>query len=206
MADAAKFWDRFSARYARSPVADQASWHRKLDAIAGRLDAGSNLLEFGAGTGSSALKLAPRVGHILSTDISAKMIEIARGKAEAQGVENITFRQAQIYDISKADGPFDAVIGLNVLHLMRDWREAITHARSLLDEGGILALSTAGLADMRAPIKIGLGLGSRVGLLPPTGMFSIGDLRAALGANSFRIVEEWQPKPGAAWFQLAEAV
>ena len=36
------------------------------------------VLEFGCGTGSTALTLAPNVRHIQATDVSPKMLEIAR--------------------------------------------------------------------------------------------------------------------------------
>ncbi|NDV02675.1 class I SAM-dependent methyltransferase [Pseudoroseicyclus tamaricis] len=183
-------------------MSDPEAWHRKLDAIAGRAGSEGRLLEFGAGTGSSALKLAPRVGEILATDISPKMIEIARNKAAEAGATNVTFQQGTIFDVTK--GPFDGIVGLNVLHLMPDWREALAHARGLLTEGGFLAISTAGIGDHPSVARLGIRAGSALGLFPPIAVFTIADLRAGLATAGFRLIEEWQPKTGAAWFQLAE--
>ncbi|WP_373355519.1 class I SAM-dependent methyltransferase [Pseudoroseicyclus sp. CXY001] len=206
MADAEKFWDWTSARYARSPVSDPGAWHRKLDAIASRAGPEGRLLEFGAGTGSSALMLAPRVGSILSTDISGKMIEIARAKArEAEGgAANVTFRQATLSEVT--EGPFDGIVGLNILHLLKDWRGALAQARRLLVPGGFLALSTATIGDHPWPLRAGIRAGAGLRLLPPLALFTIAEERAALSDAGFRITEEWQPRKNAAWFQMAEAV
>jgi cyclopropane fatty-acyl-phospholipid synthase-like methyltransferase len=41
------------------------------------------LLEFGCGTGGTAIIHAPHVKHIRAIDISPRMIEIAKSRAEA---------------------------------------------------------------------------------------------------------------------------
>ena len=64
------------------------------------------VLEFGCGTGSTALAHAPFVRHILATDISEKMLEIARAKAADGSVHNVTFQQGTLDDLDKADGTF----------------------------------------------------------------------------------------------------
>ncbi|HSR33307.1 MAG TPA: methyltransferase domain-containing protein [Anaerolineae bacterium] len=52
---------------------------------------GGRLLEVGCGTGEEALALS-RAGHrIVATDISPAMIELARAKAEASGVGDVTW-------------------------------------------------------------------------------------------------------------------
>jgi methylase of polypeptide subunit release factors len=57
------------------------------------------VLEFGCGTGSTAIAHAPYVKRILATDVSAKMIEIARANAERAGIENVTFGQAAVEEL-----------------------------------------------------------------------------------------------------------
>jgi ubiquinone/menaquinone biosynthesis C-methylase UbiE len=44
-------------------------------------------LDVGCGTGALALKLAPRCKRVIGVDISSKMLEIARGKAENLGIK-----------------------------------------------------------------------------------------------------------------------
>ncbi len=93
MANNAWFWDRIAKRYARSPIADQAAYERKLDKTREYLTPEAEVYEYGCGTGSTAIAHAPYAKHILATDLSAKMIDIARGKAADAGIGNITFER-----------------------------------------------------------------------------------------------------------------
>ncbi len=51
------------------------------------------VLEFGCGTGTTAITHAPYVKHIRAIDISSNMIEIAQRKADAKNIKNVTFEQ-----------------------------------------------------------------------------------------------------------------
>src|SRR5882762_5102017 len=58
---------------------------------------GSSVLDVGAGAGDSALTAARRVrpkGHVLATDISASMLEIAAESAGHEALTNISTRVA----------------------------------------------------------------------------------------------------------------
>ena len=85
MADTSRFWDKLAEKYARQPVADEEAYRTKLRVTQSYLRPDMEVLEFGCGTGSTALVHAPFVRHILAIDFSTKMLEIARGKAEAAG-------------------------------------------------------------------------------------------------------------------------
>ncbi|HET7809232.1 MAG TPA: class I SAM-dependent methyltransferase [Steroidobacteraceae bacterium] len=73
---------------------------------------GSSLLELGCGTGEDAMHLA-RAGHrVLATDVSPRMIDCARRKAEASGVaDRIRFQVASMDSLSAVLGGevFDGV-------------------------------------------------------------------------------------------------
>jgi SAM-dependent methyltransferase len=84
MSDEARFWDRRAEKYALRPVAGQEAYEKKLEITRSYFPRDSEVLEMGCGTGSTALVHAPYVRHILATDISPAMINIARGKAEAE--------------------------------------------------------------------------------------------------------------------------
>ncbi len=98
MADA-RFWDRIADRYARKPIADQAAYEKKLDITRKYLHEDAGILEIGCGTGGTAIAHAPHVAHVLATDVSAKMLDFGRERAEASGIDNVTFRQAAAEDI-----------------------------------------------------------------------------------------------------------
>ena len=91
MADAARFWDRMAKGYAKRPVADQATYAEKLKRTRAHFSPASEVLEFGCGTGSTALAHAPYAGHIRATDISGEMLAIARAKAQEADITNVSF-------------------------------------------------------------------------------------------------------------------
>ena len=76
--------------------------------------------------------------HIHATDISPKMIEIAQSKADAQKVTNVNFEVATLDDPHNQDETYDAVLGLNILHLLEDRDEAILRVRAMLKPGGCI--------------------------------------------------------------------
>ena len=145
MANPARFWDRNAKRYARSPIADQDAYERKLEITRGYFTPESEVLEFGCGTGSTALLHAPHVRHILATDYAAGMLQIARQKASDQGIENVTFTQSSIEEF-RTDRRFDAVLCLSLLHLVADRPAALARAFELLKPGGVL-----GVVEHRLP-------------------------------------------------------
>ena len=142
-----EFWDRIAPSYSKQPIADAESYARKLAATQALMRADMQVLEFGCGTGSTALKHAPHVAHIVATDVSAAMIGIGREKATDAGVNNVTFKQAGVEDFEAPDGSYDMVLALNLLHLLPDRTAALAKIHRLLKPGGIFVSSTVCLAD-----------------------------------------------------------
>ena len=76
-----RFWDRLAERYAQQPIADEVAYQTKLKVTRGYLRPDMDLLDFGCGTGGTAIIHAPYVRHIKAIDFSEAMLAIARGKA-----------------------------------------------------------------------------------------------------------------------------
>jgi SAM-dependent methyltransferase len=199
----ARFWDRIADRYARMPVADDAAYQRKLDTTRHYLRPHMAVLEFGCGTGSTALAHAPYVHSILATDISARMLEIARTKAAARRVANVTFRRTGIDDLEAAPESFDAILGMSILHLLDDRDAVIGKVHRLLKPGGCFVSSTACLGDFMRWFGLVAPVGRALGLLPRVRIFTERDLVAALTDRGFRIAELWRPGRRQAVFIVA---
>ena len=147
MNQSAKFWDKIAKRYAKQPIADEAAYQKKLQVMREYFQPDMEVLELGCGTGSTAILHAPYVKHILAIDISAKMIEIAQGKVDAEKIENITFEQSSIDDLRVPDQTLDVVLGLSILHLLENKEGIIARVYKMLKPGGIFVTSTACIGD-----------------------------------------------------------
>lgn len=203
MWDDSRFWDRIAPRYARANLRDEAAYERKLEITRSYLSPDADVLEVGCGTGTTALRHAPYAGHILATDISSGMLDIARGRAAEAGVTNVTFRHAALEALDLPDGGFDAILALNLLHLLDDRKTAISALVRALKPGGVLVTSTPCLRDGLLWVGAILPLMRAVGFAPRVRFVSGDALRAEMRDAGLEIVEDWRPKPKAALFLIA---
>ena len=200
-----RFWDKLADRYARQPIADEAAYQRKLEVTRGYLREDMNVLEFGCGTGGTALLHAPHVRHIKAIDFSEAMLGIARGKAAAAGVDNVSFERADITSFAAPDASFDAILGMSILHLLADKDAVIAKVFALLKPGGVFISSTTCLGDTMGFFKAVAPLGKAVGLLPQLNVFTTEELVRSLTKAGFTIEQQWQPGKGKAVFIVARA-
>ena len=204
MNQSAKFWDKIAERYAKQPIADEAAYQKKLEVTRGYFRPDMDVLEFGCGTGSTAIVHGPHVRHIRAIDISANMLEIAQAKADEQNIDNITFEQATIEDISVAEQSLDMVLGLSILHLLADKEAAIAKVHTMLKPGGLFVTSTACLGDTMSWFKLIVPVGKLLGLMPLVQVFTVKDLEKSLTDAGFTIDYQWQPSQDKAVFIVAK--
>jgi SAM-dependent methyltransferase len=103
------------------------------------LTPGQNVLDLGSGTGAVALHAAPLVapqGMIVAVDISTEMLEMARRRAAAVGVGNITFREGGAESIPAPDRAFDALLASLSLMYAVDRAAAVREIARVLRPGG----------------------------------------------------------------------
>ncbi len=199
-----KFWDKIAEKYSKQPIADEPSYQKKLQVTREYFNPEMELLEFGCGTGSTAIIHAPYVKHIRAIDISQKMIEIAQGKAQAENIKNITFEQLTIDQLTVPDCTFDMVLGLSILHLLENKEEAIAKVYKMLKPGGLFVTSTACLGDSMKWFKIVAPIGKFLGLIPLVKVFTTKELEESLIDGNFIIDYQWQPGKGKAVFIVAK--
>lgn len=203
----ARFWDRIADRYAAQPVADEAAYQRKLAVTRGYLRPDMEVLELGCGTGSTALVHAPHVKHLRAVDVSPRMIEIARGKAKAAGVSNVTFQVSTVEALHVPDGSVDVVLALSLLHLLEDKEGAIARVRRMLKPGGLFVTSTPCLGDSwkyRVLLALIGPIGRWIGRMPSVvQVFTRDALTQAITGAGFAIDHRWQPAPDKAVFIVA---
>jgi demethylmenaquinone methyltransferase/2-methoxy-6-polyprenyl-1,4-benzoquinol methylase len=110
-------FDRIAGLYDRMNGLMTAGMHHRWRRRAADLAAvpyGGSALDVATGTGDLALELARRVGpdgEVIGTDFSTRMLELARAKAAAPGLQvagGLRFEFANALELPYLDGAFDA--------------------------------------------------------------------------------------------------
>ena len=138
-----RFWDSDAAVYDRSPThagsnpLEAACWKAAL--IRHLPPPGARILDAGAGTGTISLFAAELGYRVTALDLSPAMLEQARRKASARGLEiDIVVGPAE----EPPSGPFDAVVERHLLWTIPDpvaalraWRGVAPNGRLVSFEG-----------------------------------------------------------------------
>ncbi|QEL25971.1 class I SAM-dependent methyltransferase [Bosea sp. F3-2] len=188
----ARFWDRIARKYAADPVADMAGYERTLERTRHYLSGGDTAFEFGCGTGTTALKLAPFLARIVATDISGNMIAIARERAEAGHHANVVFEVGTPDAAPWPDETFDVALGFNVLHLVAAREAALSGVHRLLKPGGLFISKTPCLKEMNPIVRIAVPVMQAFGKAPYVASLSAGELERTIAAAGFEIIERGQ--------------
>ena len=103
---------------------------------------GCSVLEAGCGVGAQTVTLARNSPHarIVSVDISAQSLRQAKQTADAAGVSNVEFREADIFNLPFEAESFDHVFVCFVLEHLRDPAGALEHLRRVLRPGGTITV------------------------------------------------------------------
>jgi len=192
MASSQAFWNKVAKKYSNSTISDIPTYERKLTETQQLFSPEMRILEFGCGTGSTAIQHAPFVSHIDATDSAENMIQIGRQKAIEAGIDNITFTSATLKEFAAEDASIDVVLGLNILHLIADWQDTLLEVHRILKPGGAFVSSSACLGDspMRL-IKLMTPLGKLLGLMPDVYVFKKAELAQEITDSGFKIENQW---------------
>lgn len=199
-----RFWDKIAVKYSRRPIADEASYRKKLEKSQTYFRPDMELLEFGCGTGGTAIIHAPYVKRVRAIDISPRMIEIARAKAEAARVQNVDFEVQTIEGLDAPDGSFDAILGLSILHLVKDRDAVLKKVYRLLKPGGVFISSTMCMSDLVKLIRYVVPVMQFFGQAPFVAYFNREELLASIRAAGFEIDHDWRPARKKAVFIVAK--
>jgi SAM-dependent methyltransferase len=158
--------------------------------------AGARVLDVGCGSGQTAreaARLAGPDGRVTGMDLSGPLLELARLRTAAAGLENVTFEQAdaQVADLD-ADR-YDRIISRNGVMFFGDPVAAFANlARALKPEGRLVALVWQAMAENEwyREVLAAMATGQQVPPPPPDapGPFALGDperVRALLTAAGF---------------------
>ena len=183
------FWDAVARKYAARPIGDIPAYEATLAHTRTWLKPSDRVLEVGCGSGTTALKLAPAVADYLGTDISAEMIRIAREKAWEASPPGLSFAQAAADRGTLPDGPFDAALAFNLLHLLDNLDGGLAEIRNRLAPGGLLISKTPCIGGLFSPLRPVIGAMRLAGKAPRVLFLTSDALRHRIEAAGFEIVE-----------------
>jgi demethylmenaquinone methyltransferase / 2-methoxy-6-polyprenyl-1,4-benzoquinol methylase len=139
-------FDRIAGVYDLMNTAMTAGMHhrwRERAAAMAELEPGGSALDVCCGTGDLALQLARRVGpegEVVGCDFSERMLELARAKADRDGVSGIRFEWADALELPYPDASFDAAtIGFGARNLA-DLDRGLAELRRVVRPGGRLVI------------------------------------------------------------------
>ncbi len=203
MAYSTTFWNLIANHYSKQPIADQSSYEKKVVATQEYFTKESRVLEFGCGTGSTALIHAPYVERYLAIDISDKMLEIAHGKVEKTELTNLSLMQTDLHHVNSDDESWNVIIGMSVLHLLPDLEQTLLRVYQLLMPGGVFVSSTACIGDSSLGFKLLVPLFRLLPIIPSVWGFSQQELVTMIERAGFNVEYQWCPGPNKAVFIVA---
>jgi len=157
------------------------------------IKAGETVLDLGSGAGFDCFLAANRVGpkgRVIGVDMTAEMLEQARGNAARGGYRNVEFRLGEIENLPVADNAVDLVISNCVINLAPDKNRVFRESYRVLKPGGRLMVSDIVLLQ-ELPFEIKDSVGAYVGcvagaLLKPDYLGAIDKA----GFKNIKIIEE----------------
>ena len=140
-----------------------------LDKLSEERDLGE-VIEFGCGTGYFTKAVAKNARHVMATDLSEEMLELA--KKQLKEFRNVIVQKADCEERAFPLGSADTVFMANILHAIENPLRALQQSYQLLKHGGLLLIVSYTDYGMNWFEKMELGIRYllRFGVLPPYGL------------------------------------
>ena len=136
-------WDKFSSGWKKWDMLTMKFIRPHGDAIieALKIKPSDNVLDVAGGTGEPGLTIAGMLndGQIIISDLSDRMLEVAKGKASLLNINNVVFRQADACELPFEDNTFDKVSCRLGLMFVPDIELGLKEIYRVLKPGGTFA-------------------------------------------------------------------
>lgn len=104
-------------------------------------------LDYGSGSGLLSFPLRETLGHITLSDTSPGMLQVVAEKIAAQGISNMTPRQADLSVNGLPDERFDLIYSSMALHHIPDTGAILSAFHAHLNPGGWLCIADLDAED-----------------------------------------------------------
>lgn len=112
------------------------------------------VLDVATGGGHTALRFAPFVARVIATDITPKMLEVARNFIIETGVTNVMFQLADAEELPFPSEAFDLVTCRIAPHHFPDCHRFVRSSTRVLKAGGVLLVQDHVLPDDESTARI----------------------------------------------------
>lgn len=102
---------------------------------------GMKILDIGCGTGNFSIKLAKMGCKVVGIDISDEMLNIAKEKAENEGLE-IEFYNMDVYNLKFQDNYFDGAFSMAAFEFIKEPERAIEEIFRVVKKGSQIMIGT----------------------------------------------------------------
>ena len=198
------FWDKSAKGYDKEEMKDRDGRVKILEKTKKYLHKEDCVLDFGCATGLLASEIADHVKMVYGMDISSKMINIARDKANKENIQNVVYTHTTIFDKSYKKEDFDVILGMYVLHLVEDIPNVLKRIYELLKPGGLF-ISVTPCLGKRSLMGMSLSLISKIGLIPNLRIYNLSELEKLINNTEFKILKtECIRRRGRQYFIIAQ--
>ena len=161
------YWSKYAREYDRR--GEYVVGTAILEAIARRLSQEQDLgevVEFGCGTGYFTRAIAGSAKHVIATDLSDEMLEVAR--VQLREFDNVTVERADAGHTAFPSERFDSVLMANLIHVVENPVACLRESHRILRDGGLLLLVdfTGYGMHWSERAKLGVRYVSRFGIPP----------------------------------------
>ena len=205
-----EFWDGASKNYDKTEERFEYIHNRSRDNTSKHLKDSDTVLDYGCGTGTAACQFSRLVKEVHAIDISSKMIEIAKEKANAGEIENVIFEQSDIFDNKYSTQSYDVILAFNMLHTVPNPQSVIQRIDELLKPEGLFISVTPCLGQkMSFLVNLQIQLVRflcKFGLIPiPIRRITSSEVNNLLETGGFQAIESEQIYKGASsYFVVAK--
>jgi ubiquinone/menaquinone biosynthesis C-methylase UbiE len=192
------YWSKYAREYDRR--GEYVVGTAILEAIARTLSREQDLgevVEFGCGTGYFTKAIAGSAKHVIATDLSDEMLEVAR--VQLREFDKVTVEKADAGHTAFPSGRFDSVLMANLIHVIENPVACLRESHRILRDGGLLLLVdfTGYGMHWSERAKLGVRYVSRFGIPPrytkhrlsPDELASLAE-RAGFRVEAVHLIEE----------------
>ena len=190
LAKSERFWDKNSFKFDERTRKYKQNYAWIINTTRKYLHNEDIVMDYACGTGTVTIELASQVREIEALDISSGMLEIAKRKASGRNIQNVNFIHSTLFDERYRAGSFDAVLALNILHLLQDPARALQRINELIKPGGLLISTTACLKENKNLSLVFISMMAKTGFMPDVRFFNISELENMVKDAGFYVIEK----------------